>query len=110
MPLASVLLLVINNTQNATGILTNKFFEYLSAKRPIIAIGPATGDASEILKKTGAGQIFDYSDETGTEEFIRSLKSDFEKGMLSANVKNIDNFSRRNLTASLAQILDSLVV
>lgn len=107
---ASVLLLVINNTQNATGILTNKFFEYLSAKRPIIAIGPTSGDATEILKKTEAGQMFDYSDETGTEEFLRSLKNDFEKGILSVKVKNIDNFSRRNLTASLVQILDSLVV
>jgi hypothetical protein len=109
MAMASALLLVINNTQNASGILTNKFFEYLSAKRPIIAIGPTDGDAAEILKRTEAGRMIDYKDEKGTEDFILSLITDFEKGNLAVDVKNIDNFSRRNITASLAQILDSLV-
>lgn len=106
---ASVLLLVINNTQNATGILTNKFFEYLSTKQPIIGIGPPKGDAAKILEDTGAGRMLDYQDEKGIEDYIRSIITDFEKGMLSVDVKNIDNFSRRNLTASLVQILDSLV-
>jgi glycosyltransferase involved in cell wall biosynthesis len=110
MSMASVLLLVINNTQNASGILTNKFFEYLSAKRPIIAIGPTNGDAAEILNRTDAGRMIDYQDEKGTEDYILSLIADFEKGNLAVDVKNIDNFSRRKLTASLAQILDSLVV
>lgn len=105
---ATVLLLVINNTPNATGILTNKFFEYLSVKRPIIAIGPTAGDAAEILKNTGAGRMIDYTDVFGTENYLRSLFDDFNKKQLTVDVKNIDAFNRRNLTAILAQILDSL--
>ena len=62
---ASVLLLVINNTPNAKGILTNKFFEYLSSRRPVLAIGPVDGDAAFILNEAGAGEIFDYDDIPG---------------------------------------------
>ena len=105
---ASVLLLVINNTQNATGILTNKFFEYLSAKRPILAIGPTNGDAAEIINMTRAGKIFDYKDEKGMDIYLHELISDFNQRTLKVDPKNIDTFSRRNLTSSLAKLLDSL--
>ena len=37
---SQVLLLVLNRTHNAKGILTGKFFEYMASGRPIIMIGP----------------------------------------------------------------------
>jgi glycosyltransferase involved in cell wall biosynthesis len=106
---ASLLLLVINNTPNAKGILTNKFFEYLSVKRPIIGIGPTEGDAAKIFEDTGSGCMLDYLDEKGIEKYIRSVINDLREGLHSVDIKNIDNFRRRNLTKELAETLDSLI-
>ncbi len=48
---ARVLLLSINDTANAKGVLTSKLFEYLSVGRPILAIGPKDGDVARVLKE-----------------------------------------------------------
>ena len=48
---SQVLLLAVNNVPSAKGIITGKIFEYLQAKRPILAIGPEDGDLAVILKK-----------------------------------------------------------
>ncbi|MEZ4739909.1 MAG: hypothetical protein R2818_11290 [Flavobacteriales bacterium] len=38
-----------NDTPNSAGILPGKVFEYLSVGRPILAVGPATGDIAKVL-------------------------------------------------------------
>ncbi|MCB0815302.1 MAG: glycosyltransferase, partial [Flavobacteriales bacterium] len=47
---ARVLLLLLNDTANAKGILTSKLFEYLAVGRPILAVGPKDGDVARVLK------------------------------------------------------------
>ncbi len=42
---AQMLLLPINDTPNAMGVIPGKLFEYLAAKRPILCIGPVKGDS-----------------------------------------------------------------
>lgn len=46
---ARVLLLSVNDTPNAKGVLTSKLFEYLAVGRPILAVGPADGDVARVL-------------------------------------------------------------
>ena len=46
---ARVLLLSVNDTANAKGVLTSKVFEYLAVGRPILAFGPRDGDVARIL-------------------------------------------------------------
>jgi hypothetical protein len=46
---AHVLLLLVNQSQNAKAILTGKFFEYLATGRPILVIGPTDGEVATIL-------------------------------------------------------------
>ncbi|MGZ3901061.1 MAG: glycosyl transferase family 1, partial [Bacteroidia bacterium] len=46
---SKVLLLLVNNTKNAKGILTGKFFEYMASKVPVLAIGPVNGDLAKII-------------------------------------------------------------
>lgn len=106
---ASVLLLCINNSPNAGGILTNKFFEYLSAHRPILAIGPKDGDASVILDETGAGKIFGYDDASGLKDHLIELFELYSQNKLIAESRDIERFARNRLTRELCEMLNKLV-
>lgn len=46
---ARVLLLSVNDTANAKGVLTSKVFEYFAVGRPILAFGPKDGDVARVL-------------------------------------------------------------
>jgi glycosyltransferase involved in cell wall biosynthesis len=106
---ASVLLLCINNTPNAGGILTNKFFEYLSARRPILAIGPVNGDASVILAESGAGKMFEYDESFLLKEYILSLFKLYSQQKLTGDNKLIDKYSRKNLTRELTDLFNKVI-
>ena len=105
---SSVLLLAINNSSNAKGILTGKFFEYLASGRPILAIGPKSGDAAQILQDSGAGEIVDYDENMRIVEVIRALYEKYLQNDLKNNPKGIEKYSRKNLTADLAAILNKI--
>ena len=105
---SAVLLLAINNSPNAKGILTGKFFEYLAAGRPILAIGPVDGDLSKILKDSGAGEISGYHDLNGMKKIIGSMYDKFLNKELWVNPTGIGKYSRKSLTAELAAILDNI--
>jgi glycosyltransferase involved in cell wall biosynthesis len=106
---SSLLLLCINNSPNAGGILTNKFFEYLSANRPILAFGPDDGDASVILAETGAGKIFGYNITQGLKSHLLALFHLYSHHEQNAENLNIDKYSRKNLTRELSVVLNNLI-
>ncbi len=103
---AHVLLLFINNSKNAKGILTNKFFEYLSAKRPILAIGPLNGDAAKLLSETRAGKMFDFQDHNALKQYLRHLFDLYSQNKLQLSGKNIEKYHRKNLTGELVRLLN----
>jgi hypothetical protein len=105
---SQILLLLIDNSANAKGILTGKFFEYLAAQRPILAIGPTDGDVAEVLRETNAGAIVDFDDEAKTKELIKNFYNKFKSGNLKISSKSIEKYSRKALTEQLAVVLDDL--
>lgn len=105
---ASVLLLLINNTPNAKGILTNKFFEYLASGRPILGIGPADGDAAQILKETASGVMVEHEDIQSATAVLRNLFELYSQGKLQSTTRNIMKYSRLSLTGEIARLLNEL--
>ncbi len=105
---SSVLLLLINNTPNAKGILTGKFFEYLCAERPVLAIGPKDGEVAEILNDTGTGKICDYEDVKCLKLVLLNFFQLHIENKLFINASGIEKYSRKSLTGEIVNILNSI--
>ena len=105
---SQILLLLINQSGNAKGILTGKFFEYLAAKRPILAFGPTDGDAAKVLSDTLAGTMVEFDDEKLIRKTILDYYQRFKTGSLTVEAKSVEAYSRRSLTGKLVELLEKL--
>ncbi len=99
-----VLLLMVNNTPNAKGIVTGKVFEYMASNRPILVIGPKDGDLSEIIKESITGIVCDYDEKTKIKATILDLY--YKKITLSPTT---GKYSRTRLTEKLSTLLNDLI-
>ncbi len=107
----SELLLITNFAdERSKGIIPGKIFEYLAAGKEILSFGPAGSDVQKIMEETNAGKHFTHS--ADAETLKRYLLERFElwkNGSTEIQKRDIQQFSRRNLTASLAELLNSLL-
>lgn len=102
-----VLLLAVNNVPSAKGIITGKIFEYLQAKRPILAIAPINGDLAEIINSTNSGIVINFEDKEKIKNSILNLYKQYKNGSLSIESKNIEQYHRKNLTKQLVEVIKS---
>lgn len=100
-------LLLITNFPNdsSKGIIPGKIFEYLATGKQIISFGPNEADVAKILDETKAGKHFGYNNSKEIEDFILEKFELWKNGNLLENTQNIEQFSRRNLTKQLSEIL-----
>ena len=107
---SQVLLLFINNSPNAKGIMTGKIFEYMASGRPILAIGPTDGDTAIILDKTQSGIIVDFEDKEGIKEVIVDLFNRFKGNQLvTKKNKVVENYSRRALAKEYVNLIEEIL-
>lgn len=102
-----ILLLIINKLDNPNRIITGKIFEYIASQRPILLLGPLEGDAADILNKVGQKHIADFEDKLTIKKQILDLYSQYKSDTLNHISANSEMYTRRNLTKSLAEILDN---
>lgn len=105
---SQVLLLLVNQSPNAKGILTGKVFEYLAAKRPILALGPEGGDVENLILETQAGVFAQFNNEQDIKSKVNWLWKEYENGYPSLSPSNYQRYSRKNLTHSLVQLMDAM--
>lgn len=107
---SQVLLLLVNNTPNAKGILTGKIFEYLASGRPILCIGPEDGDAAHILSETKAGVTVSFEDKEKMKEVVKVLYHKYlEKALPFNNSKEIEKYSRKAQAEEYAKLLEKTI-
>ena len=105
---SQVLLLIVNNVPSAKGIITGKIFEYLMAKRPILAIAPIDGDLAEIIKETNSGVVVDFQDKNTLKTAILDLYLKFKQGNLTVESNNIAQFHRKELTKKVSELIHKI--
>ena len=106
---AWVLLLSVHDSKNLQGFVPGKLFEYLAARRPILCLGPENGDSAGIISESKAGLVSGFKDKNKLKINLSVFYSDFINGRTVMDSSNISQFSRRNLTQKLAQLLDEMV-
>jgi hypothetical protein len=87
------------------GILPGKLYEYMVAKRPILAIGPKNWDANQIISDTNTGATFDYESKIDLKNVILKWFAAYQKGNLKTESKGVEKYSRRELTRELSKLI-----
>ncbi|MBB1193418.1 glycosyl transferase family 1 [Flavobacterium sp. SOK18b] len=105
---SQVLLLIEINSEDTKSIIPGKLFEYMVSNRPIIAIGPQDSDFAEIITNTNTGVFFDYSEKMKLKRVILDFYDQFLEGRLQSNGVGLQNYSRKNLTKDLVQLLNKI--
>ncbi len=102
---AQVLLLAEINAPETKGIIPGKLFEYLAARRPILAVGPKEWEAGTIVELTQTGNTFDYQADSELKKAILEWFKDYLSDTLDVKNAQIMQYSRRELTRNLAKLL-----
>ena len=106
---SQILLLLAMNIATDEGCFPGKLFEYLAARRPIMAIGGLKGATHELLTKTRAGvQLF------STEEIRNFLLTAYQQYRDRGSVtyagvaSEVEQYTHRDMSRKFAQVLDGL--
>jgi hypothetical protein len=105
-----LLLLKWNDSQEA-GLYTAKIFEYLAARRPVLAVGGFHDVVDQLLDETRAGVSGQASEEI--KALLLPLYQEYrESGAVSyrGDEPEINKYSHREMAKKFASILDSLRV
>jgi len=102
---SQVLLLIEINSEETKSILPGKLFEYMVSERPIVAIGPKDSDFAEIITNTNTGVFFEYSEKAKLKQTIHEYYNQFLEAKLQSHAVGIQQYSRKNLTQQLVELL-----
>ncbi len=105
---SQILLLPINNTPNASGILPGKMFEYMAVNRPILAIGPANADFIKIIEDTNSGEAVNFDDLEKIKSILSNYFRLYQQKKLHIKGDSYKQFSRKELAKKFIALTENL--
>ena len=103
---ASLLILPLRKEPEYKAVLPGKLFEYLASWRPVLGIGQSDGAMSMILNTTKTGIVLNWEDRKSIARFIDLCWKNHLEGRLTVEDADISQFTRRNLTHRMAELLE----
>lgn len=103
---SQVLLLIEIDSEETKSIIPGKLFEYMVSERPIFAIGPKDSDFAEIITTTNTGVFFEYDKKEKLKATILNFYHLYKEHNLKVYPVGLQQYSRKNLTQKLTQILN----
>jgi len=106
---SQVLLLLDWNEPNERGVYPAKVFEYLAARRPILATGGGAGVIKDLMEQTGAG--IHSADKESVKEAVLSFYNEYKtKGKVSykGNEEEINKYSHCEMARKFSEVLNSI--
>ena len=100
---AQILLLVEIDTPETRGIIPGKFFEYLAASRPILAIGPDNWEVASLIAESKSGAAFRYGEQAGIQQILNTWYQDYKQHNLTVEAEGVEAYHRRALTERLVK-------
>lgn len=101
----NMLLLLLNQSNNSKWILPVKFFEYLTAGRPILALGPVESDLGDLMKGKKIGKLIEYDDIDQIRSFILNCFENNQQPDENDIATLIKRFTHESLVDDLEHIL-----
>jgi len=106
---SQILLLLLWDNKKEEGFCPGKVYEYLGARRPILAIGGNNHIVKDILETTNAGK-YAWNSDTLRNILLEYYQEFIDSGKLKCNSNDqIENYSYKLLTKKYSDILDALV-
>ena len=105
---SQLLLLVEIDAVETKQIIPGKLFEYLKSGRPILAVTPSNSEVASIITTTNCGAVFNYSEKEALKTYIYNCFRLYEKKCLNVKSREIEQYTRKNLTAKLAEEIHQL--
>jgi glycosyltransferase involved in cell wall biosynthesis len=106
---SQILLLLKWEDPQERGIHPGKIFEYLAARRPILATGGSNDVVTELLNETKAG--IDVASIGHIENALRKLYREYKfKGEIAytGDIEKIDKYSHREMARKFSEVLNNL--
>jgi hypothetical protein len=103
---AAALLIFLNMDPSTSHEMGSKYLEYIGARRPIIAFGPARSIMRGFLAEHRLGWFASNVQEA--KEALRAAYARFRSGEFEGSVDRRDMLTARELAAEFAQILDTV--
>jgi glycosyltransferase involved in cell wall biosynthesis len=104
-----MLWVTLGTGKESSNYVPSKIFEYIAARKPIMAFFP-DGDAAEIIRKTNSGFVFTSDDPAPIIKFLNEARNDYHKfyGLFYQNQEILNTYHVRNGVSRLRDILDNL--
>lgn len=109
--MADTLLIYISPGANCKALLTGKIFDYMRSYKPIFAIVPPDGAASELIRQSSTGFVCDTNDVEDVKNVFLEVYSKWQNKQLinTPDKEYIAKFGRKYLTSKLVSLFDEVL-